>query len=88
MVARVPWSMLRPSSFEDHADDVALIYAAKWQADACGEAKWLETVIASHGEPPEGAIRVVLARALRMAAAQVEAGDGRSHLALGNELEA
>lgn len=74
MVARVPWTMLKPSAFEEHADDVARVYAGEFRATAQGEAVWLASVIGMHGPPPDGAIRAVLARAMRMAATELEKG--------------
>jgi hypothetical protein len=71
MVARIPWTMLKPAAFEEHAEDVALIYAAKFRADAFGEAQWMHGVIGE--DAPSRAIYATLARSLRMAALQLEA---------------
>lgn len=74
MVARIPWTMLKPAAFEDHADDVAMIYAAKFRAEALGESQWMHGVIGE--DAPSGAIYATLARALRMAALELEKCDG------------
>lgn len=72
IVARVPWDVLKPDAFADHADDVALIYAHKFANEAAAEVAWVANVIARHGEIPQGMIQSVLARALRLAAAELE----------------
>ena len=71
-VARVPWEALKPDAFADHADDVALIYAHKFATEAAKEAAWMAAVMARHGNPPETMIQVILARALRLAASDIE----------------
>ena len=73
MVARIPFPFLKPAAFFDHADDVALIYRDKLAADAEGEAAWMLHCIGDDSLAP--AVRATLARALRMAAMQLEAGD-------------
>ena len=72
MVARIPWTMLKPGAFHDHVEDVALIYAAKFRAEAEGEGQWMASVMAFHGTPPEDMISVALVRALRLAAMEIE----------------
>lgn len=69
-VARIPWEALKPDAFADHADDVTLIYADKFQSDAESELFWLRGVIGSN--VLKGATRAVMARALRLAALEVE----------------
>jgi hypothetical protein len=71
-VARVPWEALKPEAFADHADDVALIYAHKFASEAAKEAAWMAAVMAQHGNPPETMIQVVIVRALRLAALDIE----------------
>jgi hypothetical protein len=71
-VARIPWEALKPDAFADHADDVALIYAHKFASEAAKEAAWMAAVMARHGNPPEKMIEVILARALRLAALDIE----------------
>ena len=71
-VARIPWEALKPDAFADHADDVALIYAHKFATEAASEAAWMAAVMARHGNPPETMIQVILARALRLAALELE----------------
>ena len=71
-VARIPWEALKPEAFADHADDVALIYADKFASEAAKEAAWMAAVMARHGNPPETMIQVILARALRLAALELE----------------
>jgi hypothetical protein len=71
-VARIPWEALKPDAFADHADDVALIYADKFATEAAKEAAWMAAVMARHGNPPEKMIQVILARALRLAALDIE----------------
>lgn len=72
MVARIPWTMLKSGAFHDHVEDVALIYAAKFRAEAEGEWQWMASVMAFHGEPPEHMIKTALVRALRLAALEIE----------------
>lgn len=70
MVARIPFSYLQPAAFDTHADDVAISYRDKWLADARGETAWLLHCI---GDPDmAGAVKATLARALRMAAHDLE----------------
>lgn len=71
MVARIPFPFLKPCAFEEHAEDVALIYADKFRAEAQGEAAWMLHCIGS--EDMGGAVKAVLARALRLAAIALEA---------------
>jgi hypothetical protein len=71
-VARIPWEALKPNAFADHADDVALIYAHKFATEAASEAAWMAAVMAQHGNPPEKMIQVILTRALRLAALDIE----------------
>lgn len=71
MVARIPFPFLKPCAFEEHSEDIALIYAAKFRAEAAGEAAWMLHCIGS--EDMTGAVRAVLARALRLAATELEA---------------
>ena len=71
-VARIPWEALKPDALADHADDVALIYAHKFASEAAKEAAWMAAVMARHGNPPEKMIEVILARALRLAALDIE----------------
>lgn len=71
-VARIPWEALKPDALADHADDVALIYADKFASEAAKEAAWMAAVMARHGNPPETMIQVILARALRLAALDIE----------------
>lgn len=79
MVARIPWAMLKPGTFHDYVEDVALIYAAKFRTEAEGEGQWMSSVMAFHGDPPENMIKVALVRALRLAALEIEhAVDDRS----------
>jgi len=70
--ARIPWEMLKADTFADHADDVALIYAHKFASEAAKEAAWMAAVMAQHGNPPETMIQVVIVRALRLAALDIE----------------
>lgn len=74
MVARIPFPFLKPAAFADHAEDVALIYAAKFRADAQGEAAWMLHCIGDCDM--EGSVKAVLARALRLAAMEIEQCDG------------
>lgn len=82
-VARVPWEALKPEAFADHADDVALIYADKFASEAIKEAAWMSAVMARHGNPPEKMIEVILARALRLAALELEVASCSIHSGTG-----
>jgi hypothetical protein len=66
MVARIPWTMLKAGTFHEHVEDVALIYAAKFRAEAEGEASWILSVMQS--DEVMGEVRSALSHALRMAA--------------------
>ena len=80
------YPLLKPGTLHDNTDDIAIIYAARLRAEAMGEVAWCRHVLGS--DDHDAVLRATMARALRMAAAQVEAGNGRSAVALGNELEA
>ena len=82
-VARIPWEALKPDAFADHADDVALIYADKFASEAIKEAEWMAAVMARHGNPPEIMIQVVLVRALRLAALELEVASCSIHSGTG-----
>lgn len=82
-VARIPWEALKPDAFADHADDVALIYAHKFATEAASEAAWMAAVMARHGNPPEKMIEVILARALRLAALELEVASCSIHSGTG-----
>lgn len=82
-VARIPWEALKPDALADHADDVALIYADKFASEAIKEAAWMAAVMARHGNPPETMIQVILARALRLAALELEVASCSIHSGTG-----
>lgn len=86
MVARVPFPFLKPSAFEEHSEDVALIYRDKWIAEASGEIDWMLHCIGENDT--RRMIVAALVRSFHLAAMQLEARHGRSAVALGNEQEA
>lgn len=83
MIARIPWPMLTPSSFDLHIEDVVLIYADKFRSEAEAEAGWMANVMAMHGDPPQNMIMIALARALRIAALELEAASCSTHSGTG-----
>ena len=64
--------LLRPDTLHDNTDDIALIWAARLRAEAQGEIAWARHVLGSDAH--DGVLRSTMARALRMAALQVECG--------------
>lgn len=87
-INRVPWSLLTPGTFPDHADDIAEHYAREFAALADGEARWLLNQISTGDTGSRRMVRSVVARALVRAAIKLEAEHDRRALALGNEAEA
>ena len=74
MKIRIPWEMLKADTFADHADDVAQVWAREFADVAKSELFWLRGVIGS--DVLQGATRAVMARALKLAALEVEQCDG------------
>jgi hypothetical protein len=74
MRQRIPWTALRAENFPAHADDVAQTWAREFAATAQGELTWLRGVIGS--DVLNGATRAAMARALKLAALEVEQCDG------------
>jgi hypothetical protein len=72
--ARIPWEALKADTFADHADDVAMLWAREFADVAKSELFWLRGVIGS--DVLQGATRAVMARALKLAALEVEQCDG------------
>ena len=74
MKARIPWASLKADTFADHSDDVTHLWAAEFADAAKRELLWLRGVIG--GDVLQGATRAAMARALRLAALEVERCDG------------
>ena len=74
MKARIPWTALKADTFPAHADDITQMWAREFAAAAHGELAWLRGVIG--GDVLNGATRAAMARALKLAALEIERCDG------------
>jgi hypothetical protein len=64
------YPLLKPGTLHDNTDDIARLWAYRMRAEAAGEVAWAAHVLGS--EEHDAVLRATMARALRMAAVELE----------------